>query len=317
MKPCSRAETEPARSSASSTSITSARRTLCTPSWARLGGQLAGASRVDREHRRMHLHSRRDAEDGNPVADRLQDVDRGPVSAGEQEQIDSSIGHRRGGRARVLRGCDRPGAAEDGRRRAARRRPPARPSRRRMPAPRARRRAPRAARSASVARAGATGRSPRSRAAATSATSSLPLNARRPPMPAIGLTMSPSRTSQPERVQPAQRHKTLGHHCAPPSSSRREAYPVGVAPSGRLGVVIRSTRRCAVCAQRSPSSIGTCFSPGGVAVPAARGSVWTAAWLAGVTVCLPAHASRRASLRRTAPERDVRRHGPRDPSRTR
>ena len=76
------------------------------------GRQLAGASRVDGEHSGVHLHPRGDAEHGNSVADRLQNIDRGAVSAGEQEQVDPALRHRRRGRARVLRGGYRAGRSK-------------------------------------------------------------------------------------------------------------------------------------------------------------------------------------------------------------
>ena len=79
------------------------------------GGELAGASGGDREHRRVHLDPRGDAEHGHSLPDRLQDVNRGPVSAREQEQVDLAIGHRLRGRARVLRRCGGPGRPQHGR----------------------------------------------------------------------------------------------------------------------------------------------------------------------------------------------------------
>ena len=66
--------------------------------------QLARASRVDCEDSGMHLYSRGDAEHRNSVADRLQHIDRGAISAGEQEQVDPALRHCRRRRARVLGG---------------------------------------------------------------------------------------------------------------------------------------------------------------------------------------------------------------------
>ena len=158
MKPCRRAETEPARSSASSTSITSARRTLCTPSWAMwaasspaLRGLTANTAECIFTPAGMPSTGTR-----SPIARRTSTAVPSPPANRSRSTPRSAIAWAA---ARVSwADVTAAGRADDGGGRAGRRRPPARPSRRRRPAPRGRSRVPRAARSASVARAGAIGR---------------------------------------------------------------------------------------------------------------------------------------------------------------
>ena len=68
---------------------------------AEANGDLTSAPGIHGEHGGMHLDSCGDADHGDPVADRLEDVDGRPVSTGEEQQVDPFCGHGRRGRASV------------------------------------------------------------------------------------------------------------------------------------------------------------------------------------------------------------------------
>ena len=182
--PCSRGEMVPARRSASSTSITSAGAVRVTRARHEVAGQLARPARRHAEDGRVHLHAGRDADHrhrGRRRRARMSTAVPSPPanSSRSTPASTSAIAAARVSSAVVARQRRRDGrAGEVGAHRAARRQDLARP---------ARIAADRHPRALGRDQPGAA-----ASAASTSARSSEPLRARRPPIPASGFTISPS-----------------------------------------------------------------------------------------------------------------------------
>ena len=158
-----------------------------------VGRQLRRGFRAGCEHPRPHLDPARDADQRHVQADGRRDVTRCPVTAGEQQHVrlgreerGGRLGIRR--RSSAARGRPRP-ATTAGIPQASATSAPMGPGAVRICASASSRRR----RRARAARSGLTGVPPRSAAAARRAGPSLPCSPTRPPIPATGLTSSPTR----------------------------------------------------------------------------------------------------------------------------
>ena len=146
------------------------------------GGENACRLRAHGEHRRVHLDPGRNAEQWHVPASR-EDIARGAVAAGEEDEGAALPRHQRRGRPGVLGTGRRPGAGRDERRREAGSRAASCPI-----APPATMRSRRSAEARSLANARsvrccASGTAPRRRASARTAGPSVPLRPTEPPIP--------------------------------------------------------------------------------------------------------------------------------------